>query len=71
MDQAMRNAKAWLGLDLTEAVKLVSSHPAKVLGIDNRKGLLATGYDADFVILDNELNVVQTWISGQCCFNRY
>ncbi len=68
MDQALRNAVKWLNLDVREAVKLVSTNPAKVLGVDDRKGLLLPGYDADLVILDKDLNVVQTWIGGECFF---
>ncbi len=69
MDQALKNAMKWLKIDLPQAVKLVSTHPAQVLRIDH-KGVLSPGYDADFVLLDNELNVVQTWISGECHYKR-
>lgn len=70
MDQALRNAVKWLDIDLPEAVKMVSTFPAEVIGQGHRKGKLKVGYDADFVILDNELNVDQTWIGGQCYLNR-
>lgn len=70
MDQALRNAVKWLNLDLVDAVKLLGYHPAKVLGVDHRKGLLFPGYDADFVVLSNDLEVVQTWINGKCFFNN-
>jgi N-acetylglucosamine-6-phosphate deacetylase len=70
MDQALKNAVKWLDIDLPQAVKLVSFHPAKVLGMDHQKGLLSAGYDADFVVLDDNLNVLQTWINGNCFFNN-
>ena len=66
MDQALRNAVNWLGLDLPESVKMVSAYPAEVIGVSERKGKLKAGYDADFVILDNRLEVIQTWIGGKC-----
>jgi N-acetylglucosamine-6-phosphate deacetylase len=68
MDQALRNAVNLLGLDLSEAVKMVSAYPAEVIGAGDRKGKLKTGYDADFVILNQQLEVVQTWIGGKCCY---
>jgi N-acetylglucosamine-6-phosphate deacetylase len=71
MDQALRNAVQWLDLDLPEAVKLVSTNPAWVIGLDHRKGQLKPGYDADFVILDKQLNVLQTWIGGECHFKTH
>lgn len=70
MDRALRNAIKWLDMELPEATKLVSSHPAKVLGLDHRKGMLMSGYDADFVILNNDLEVIQTWIKGKCFYNK-
>ncbi|HHU27186.1 MAG TPA: N-acetylglucosamine-6-phosphate deacetylase [Bacteroidales bacterium] len=70
MDQALRNAVKWLDLDLVQASKLVSHHPAQVLGLGHRKGLLEEGYDADFVVLNNDLNVLQTWIKGNCFYEK-
>ncbi len=68
MDQALRNAVKWLDLDLVQASKLVSYHPAQVLGLEHKKGVLKEGYDADFVVLDDNLDVMQTWINGNCFF---
>ena len=70
MDQALRNAVKWLDMDLVEASQLLSLNPARVLGIDDKKGKLAVGYDADFVVLDEKLEVLQTWINGKCFFER-
>lgn len=65
MDQALRNAMRWLDIDLPEAAKMVSTNPAKVIGLDNKKGKLKAGFDADFVVLDKRFNVQQTWIAGE------
>ncbi|MEN8228276.1 MAG: YjbQ family protein, partial [Bacteroidota bacterium] len=70
MDQALRNAVKWLDISLHEAVKLVSTNPAEVIGLGHRKGKLDIGYDADFVVLDQQLNVNQTWIAGKQCFKN-
>lgn len=44
-------------------------HPAKAVGIENRKGRLNFGCDADFAILDpNTLKVLSTWIAGECVY---
>ena len=40
------------GLDELEALKSVTSHPARVLGLDHRIGRVARGYDADLVLWD-------------------
>lgn len=70
MDQALRNAINLLDLTLPDAVQLVSSNPAKVIGIDKYKGSLLPGYDADFTILNSELEIQQTWINGKCFFEK-
>lgn len=65
LDVALRNAVKLLGLDLVAASKLLSYNPAKVLHLEKQKGLLASGYDADFVVLDSNLEVQSTWVSGK------
>lgn len=47
------------------ALEAASLHPAKVLGITDRKGTLDYGTDADFVLLDKSLNVMATYIAGE------
>jgi len=50
-------------------VECVTSHPAKLLGIENKKGFLAPGHDADLVVLDDAGNVYQTWKFGEKVFD--
>ena len=45
------------GLTLSEALPLVTSNVARVLGIAGHKGSLARGKDADVVLLDPDLSV--------------
>lgn len=52
------------------ALEAASLHPAKCLGIEKQKGTLNCGADADFVMLDDDLNVLSTWISGECVFEK-
>lgn len=49
---------------LETAVKLVTAHPAKSLGIKN-KGMLACGYDADIVIFDDDINMKKVIVGGK------
>lgn len=51
------------GISEAEAFKMASLTPAKLLGVN--KGKLAEGYDADFIALDNNLNLVTTVINGK------
>lgn len=42
-------------MTLEQLVKHTSSHPARFFGIDDRKGALREGHDADFVVLDENV----------------
>ena len=54
LDRAVRHM-AGLGIPLAEAVRMATWNPARVLGIEGRKGTLAAGADADLVLLDAEV----------------
>jgi N-acetylglucosamine-6-phosphate deacetylase len=56
LDRALRHMTA-LGLPLHEVLPMLTSNPARLLGLERRKGLLAAGADADLVLLDDQLQV--------------
>ena len=49
-----------------EALEVASLHQAQLLAITERKGTLAFGADADIVVLNRDLEVMATFIAGQC-----
>lgn len=46
------------------AINACTSNPARCLHIDDRKGTIGVGYDADLVVLDRDYEVVQTYCKG-------
>ena len=52
-------------IPLHECVNCASLNPATTLGIQDKKGSIKAGKDADLVILDNEFNVRKTIIGGK------
>ena len=46
------------------AINSCTINPAKCLGIDDRKGSLTVGKDADIVVLNDDYSVVQTYCKG-------
>lgn len=63
MASAVRNAVSMLGVDLAEAVTMASANPAAFLGLGD-VGRIAAGYRANLVLLDDDLQVAETWIDG-------
>lgn len=68
MDQAVRNASAPDGVNLRAAVSMATAAPAQVLSLD--EGTIAPGGRADFVVLDRDLRVRETMVSGQIAYRR-
>lgn len=52
------------GLPVEEALKLITTSPAKNLGLKH-KGQLKVGYDADFCCFDEQLNLLDVFAKGQ------
>ena len=65
MASAVRNAVGLLDLDLAAAARMASRNPAEFLGLGDLMGRIAPGYRADLVLLDEGLNVLDTWIGGR------
>ncbi len=64
LDQAVRNVMQFAGLDLPSALRLATLNPARVLGRETRKGVLAPGADADIIVLSPAGEMLQTLVGG-------
>jgi len=62
--EAVRNMCRFGGVDKFEALRMASRYPAEAIGLGSTHGLVRPGYRADLVQLDDELNVVSSWIAG-------
>jgi N-acetylglucosamine-6-phosphate deacetylase len=65
MERAVQNAVRFLDISLPEAVVMASTNPARLLGLGERKGAIAAGFDADLVVSDERLAVRATMVGGQ------
>lgn len=63
LDRALRNIVN-LGASLADALRMLTLNPATLLGIEFKKGSLRTGADADIILLDDGLNIIQVWTRG-------
>ncbi|MCF0106332.1 MAG: N-acetylglucosamine-6-phosphate deacetylase [Holdemanella sp.] len=55
------------GVPFDYALNSCTINPARALRIDDHKGKICTGYDADLVVLNNEYDVIQTYARGKAC----
>lgn len=53
-----------VGIDLCSVIKMMCQNPAKVMKLENR-GSLETGYYADIVFFDEDINVHKVFIQGK------
>ncbi|MGZ9899094.1 N-acetylglucosamine-6-phosphate deacetylase [Shewanella gaetbuli] len=71
---AVNNTVSMLGMGHDEAIRMGSLYPAQFLGIDQKNshiapiGYIQAGYKADFVLLDQNNQVSQTFINGRVVF---
>ncbi|TMW53975.1 hypothetical protein DOY81_000907 [Sarcophaga bullata] len=70
LDECVRIFKKSTGCSTVYAIEAATLHPAKCIKIENSKGTLDFGSDADFILLDDDLHVLSTWINGKCVFSR-
>jgi len=61
----VREAVLHCGLPLEVALRTITSNVANILQLKN-KGSIRVGYDADIVVLDQELQVQDVWALGKC-----
>jgi N-acetylglucosamine-6-phosphate deacetylase len=64
MATAVRNTINMVGVPFDEAARMASTYPAAFLGLSATHGHIAAGYRADLVVLDENHEVVETWIGG-------
>ena len=70
MNDAVRNAKDVFSLSLTDAIDLATINPARNLGVDDRLGSIRVGKRADFALIDEDVNVYQTFRNGECVYRK-
>lgn len=68
-DRLVRNMVYIAGVNLPEAIRMASTTPAKIMGVDHKKGSIAVGKDADIIIFDNQINVSTTIVNGNIVHN--
>jgi len=64
----VRNMVNLAGVSLLDAVKMATLTPARILKIDDVKGSIDKGKDADIVVFDEDINVRMTIVEGKLVY---
>lgn len=66
--QGMRNLVKFTGRTLEEILPALTANPARALRIDDHKGAIRTGMDADLVLLGDDLSIRETIVAGETVY---
>ena len=70
LSQLVQRLTAFTDCPVDLGIKMVTENPARVLGLENKKGTIAPGKDADLVLLDDDNSVYTTIIAGKIVFQK-
>jgi len=68
MNKDVRNIVDLAGYPLADAVRMASLNPARLIGVDRRKGSLAPGMDADLIVIDDAVTIYLTMVRGRTVY---
>lgn len=69
-DRLVRTMINLAEVSLVESVKMMTLTPARIMNIDDRKGSIEVGKDADLVIFDENINILYTIIDGKVIYKN-
>ena len=65
LDAVLRNLSTFTGLSYKECLPCITTNPARILGLEKQKGVIAPRADADLAVLDQQFYVTQTYVRGR------
>lgn len=65
LENGVRNMMKHTGYGLCHSIRMASLNPAKLLGIDHRVGSLAAGKTANFIIIDDMVQIKKVILEGE------
>ncbi|MCB0731858.1 MAG: N-acetylglucosamine-6-phosphate deacetylase [Ignavibacteriae bacterium] len=68
LNRAIKNILETTGAKLTDATRMATVNPAKVIKLD--KGILSSGKPADFVVLNRDFDVEMTIMNGEIRYTK-
>ncbi|MBL7153134.1 MAG: N-acetylglucosamine-6-phosphate deacetylase [Phycisphaerae bacterium] len=70
LSQLLGRFTTFTNCPLAVAITMATENPAKLLGLEENKGSVAVGKDADLILLDHSLSVHATIVAGKIVFEK-
>jgi len=70
LSQMLERFIAFTDCPLDVAIRMVTIIPADLLGLQDKKGTITVGKDADLILLNNDLSVYTTIVAGKIVFQE-
>ncbi|WP_410767721.1 N-acetylglucosamine-6-phosphate deacetylase [Fontibacillus sp. BL9] len=64
MIEALANAVKFTGMDIADLVPALTIHPATQIGVNDSKGSIEPGKDADLILVNEHFKVLRTFVQG-------
>lgn len=65
INEGIYNLIHYAGASQVQAIQAATINPARMLGVDDRKGSIQTGKDADLAVTDEKFRVIQCYCRGK------
>ena len=69
-DRLVRTMINMAELPLEKAIQMITATPARIMGLQDKKGTLEAGKDADIVLFDKDIRIETTIIKGRVVYQR-
>jgi len=67
-DRLVRTMIEIAGISLTDTIRMITETPARIMGVLDRKGTLQVGKDADILVFDKDIRILQTIVNGRIVY---
>lgn len=68
--QAVKNVCDWDIATIEEAIQMASFVPAQSCRMEDCCGSIQAGHDADFLVIDSKLNLIETYLNGTLVYKN-
>lgn len=70
MNDAAKLMREISGCTMNEIVQMGCVNPSRLAQVDDRKGTIAIGKDADLCVMNTNMEVVKTFVGGKCVYQN-